>query len=99
MFSYPCYQIFSTLRKLIGVVHPLDGGLSWSLLRCSDEDDVAVPVDMKARVEQHCKLAVALLVIEECFNPMVDPRTNIDMITQALYNRRYVSLTTALLAS
>ena len=58
-----------------------------------DEDREAKPTDIKLRVEQHCKLAVALVVIKECFNPMIDPRTNIDMITQALYNRWYVSLT------
>ena len=45
----------------------------------------AKPNDIKMSVEQHCKLAVALLVIKECFNPMIDPRTNIDMIIQALY--------------
>ena len=58
-----------------------------------DEDREAKPTDIKMRVEQHCKLAVALVVIKECFNPMIDPRTNIDMITQALYNRWYVFLT------
>ena len=86
-----CWQIFSGLRQLVGIPQPLTGGLSWSLLRCMDKDTETGPTDRKSMVEQHSKLAVALLVIKECFNPMVDPRTNIDMITQSMYNRWYVS--------
>lgn len=52
-----------------------------------EEDKVAQIIDSTVAIDYHSKLAVALLVIKECFNPMVDPRTNIDMITHAMYNR------------
>lgn len=82
-----CGKIFSTLRGLIGIANPLGRGFSWTLLRCMEEDKVAELIDSTVAIDYHSKLAVALLVIKECFNPMVDPRTNIDMITHAMYNR------------
>ncbi|KAI5075515.1 hypothetical protein GOP47_0009591 [Adiantum capillus-veneris] len=80
-----CKKIYSGLKSLNGVTHSLDKGFSWSLLHCIEEPQ---PEDSKIVAEINSKLAVALLVLKECFNPMVDPRTNIDMITHAAYNRR-----------
>lgn len=82
-----CGKIFSTLKGLVGIANPLGRGFSWTLLRCMEEDKVAQIIDSTVAIDYHSKLAVALLVIKECFNPMVDPRTNIDMITHAMYNR------------
>ena len=73
------------LRGFNGVAHPLDGGLEWTFLRCSDIKSNSN--ETRVQVEHNSKLAMGLLVIRECFNPMVDPRTNIDMIAQAVYNR------------
>eukprot|EP00250_Pteridium_aquilinum_P011029 c19792_g1_i1 orf=694-4953(-) len=82
-----CEKIFSSLRGLIGIAHPLGGGFSWTLLRCMEEDKATQLINDTEAIDCHSKLAVALLIIKECFNPMVDPRTNIDMITHAMYNR------------
>ncbi|MCO5588609.1 hypothetical protein L7F22_042566 [Adiantum nelumboides] len=82
-----CEQIFLSLRSLVGISHALPGGFSWTLLRCTEEDNVRDSIQSITQIDCHSKLAVALLVIKECFNPMVDPRTNVDMITHAMYNR------------
>ncbi|KAH7352932.1 hypothetical protein KP509_19G070400 [Ceratopteris richardii] len=95
VFCQPsCEEIFSSLRSMIGISHSLPGGFSWTLLRCMEEDNISEPAKRKFQIDCHSKLAVALLVIKECFNPMVDPRTNIDMITNAVYNRRLLHCST-----
>ncbi|KAH7282452.1 hypothetical protein KP509_35G031200 [Ceratopteris richardii] len=80
-----CKKIYSSLRNLIGISHPLGGGFYWTLLQCTEELEAE---DLQSTLDVNSKLAVALLVLKECFNPMSDPRTNIDMITHAAYNRR-----------
>lgn len=86
--GHHCQKVFSSLKKLIGECHPLDGGFSWTLLRHMDEDYKQQPSEIvEVIAEQHSKLAVALLVMQECFVPMDDPRTNIDMLTHVVYNR------------
>ncbi|MCO5603947.1 hypothetical protein L7F22_058104 [Adiantum nelumboides] len=80
-----CKKIYSGLRNLIGITHSIGNGFSWTLLHCIEEPQ---PEDWKTVAENNSKLAVSLLVLKECFNPMDDPRTNIDMITHAAYNRR-----------
>jgi hypothetical protein len=37
-------------------------------------------------LESNLKLAVALGVLNECFNPVIDQRTKIDMLHQAVYS-------------
>ncbi|KAH7284932.1 hypothetical protein KP509_33G002900 [Ceratopteris richardii] len=80
-----CRKIYSSLRSLIGISHPFGGGFYWTLLQCTEELEVE---DLQSTLDVNSKLAVALLVLKECFNPMCDPRRNIDMITHAAYNRR-----------
>ncbi|RZC74279.1 hypothetical protein C5167_049754 [Papaver somniferum] len=82
-----CQQIFTGLRSRIGNLNHIDGGYSWTLLRCIQGDQKA-PSAQKFALMAECnpKLAVALTIMEECFVPMVDPRTGVDMIPQVIYN-------------
>ncbi|KAI3918805.1 hypothetical protein MKX01_042125 [Papaver californicum] len=82
-----CQQIFTGLRSRIGNLNHIDGGYSWTLLRCI-QGDQKVPSAQKFALMAECnpKLAVALTIMEECFVPMVDPRTGVDMIPQVIYN-------------
>ncbi|KAI3914895.1 hypothetical protein MKX01_018064 [Papaver californicum] len=82
-----CQQIFTGLRSQIGNLNHIDGGYSWTLLRCI-QGDQKVPSAQKFALIAECnpKLAVALTIMEECFVPMVDPRTGVDMIPQVIYN-------------
>ncbi|KAJ0969520.1 hypothetical protein J5N97_022397 [Dioscorea zingiberensis] len=82
-----CQEVYSGLRSRVGVVNHIDDGFSWSILRCSDSEQKVYSKPKIALVaECHSKLAIALTLMEECFLPMVDPRTGIDMIPQVLYN-------------
>jgi hypothetical protein len=51
----------------------------------SSQDSTPVVV-----LESNVKLAVALGVLKECFNPVKDRRTKIDMVHQAVYSLGYV---------
>ncbi|CAK9874214.1 unnamed protein product [Sphagnum jensenii] len=83
-----CERIYRGLRGLVGTNNFLGEGFSWTLLRSQDEDpDPKTEVDKELLAEQNIKLSIALSVMQECFRPMIDPRTKVDVIAHALYNR------------
>jgi hypothetical protein len=85
-------QIYQWLRSHVGVANFFDDGLSWTLLRCNHEEQKVHSAQRIALMaECNTKLAVSLTLMDECFVPMVDPRTSIDMIPHVMYNRGYVS--------
>lgn len=83
-----CREIFTALRGLVGISHPMEGGFAWTLLRSMKKDQGLLPSSLEDMAEHHSKLSVAHGVMQECFVPMIDPRTNINLLSQALYNRR-----------
>ncbi|KAL2620318.1 hypothetical protein R1flu_000523 [Riccia fluitans] len=85
-----CGKIFRGLRGLVGVNKPMEGGFSWTLLRSQAEDDrkSGCVSNTEMNAEHDSKLSIALSVMQECFRPMIDPRTKIDIISHVLYNRR-----------
>ncbi|XP_047315237.1 increased DNA methylation 1-like [Impatiens glandulifera] len=83
-----CQEVYSGLHTLIGCAKFLSDGFSWTLLRCIHEEQ-KVHSDQRIialKAECNSKLAVALTIMEECFLPMVDPLTGIDMIPHLVYS-------------
>ncbi|KAL0743604.1 hypothetical protein Bca4012_085117 [Brassica carinata] len=82
-----CEKVHTGLSSRVGVIHPIADGLSWTVLKCFQEDGKAQSARRLAlKAECNSKLAVALSIMEECFLSMVDARTGIDMIPHVLYN-------------
>ncbi|KAK9092858.1 hypothetical protein Syun_027769 [Stephania yunnanensis] len=82
-----CQEVFSGLRSRLGVSSHIADGFSWTILKCIDGDQ-KIPTAHKFALMAECnsRLAVALSIMEECFLPMIDPRTGIDMIPHVIYN-------------
>ncbi|KAM7495404.1 hypothetical protein LguiB_030013 [Lonicera macranthoides] len=82
-----CKEVYSRVHSRIGITNHMSDGFSWTLLRCSDQKVQSAAQRFVAwKAECNLKLAVALTIMEECFLPMVDPRTGIDMIPHIVYN-------------
>ncbi|KAD6794498.1 hypothetical protein E3N88_05394 [Mikania micrantha] len=83
-----CEEVHSGLHSQIGIMNPISDGFSWTLLKCIHGDIKVHSAQRLVALKAECnlKLAVALTIMEECFLPMVDPRTGIDMIPHVLYN-------------
>ncbi|XP_065861978.1 increased DNA methylation 1 [Euphorbia lathyris] len=85
--SGSCQEVYTGLTSRVGTINHIADGFCWILLRCINEDK-KVPSAQRFALKAECnsKLAVALTIMEECFQSMVDSRTGIDMIPHVLYN-------------
>lgn len=80
-----CRKVFRKLQKLIGVRNKLETGIFWSIVRRFD-DPSKFPSRMAQRVESNSKTAVAYAVMDECFVPIIDQRSGINLIHNVVYN-------------
>ncbi|XP_047174002.1 uncharacterized protein LOC124841721 [Vigna umbellata] len=81
-----CRELSEQLKKYLGTKHELEAGFSWSLIHRTDEDSDAGCRGITQMVECNSKLAIALTVMNECFLPVIDRRSGINLIRNILYN-------------
>lgn len=82
-------KVYEKLEMMVGVNHKLDGGYSWTLLKHMNEDEKNSDIglyDLYKRAECHSKLELAWSVMKDCFEPITDRHTKIDVIQSVVYN-------------
>ncbi|KAM0873361.1 hypothetical protein ACQ4PT_038152 [Festuca glaucescens] len=83
-----CQQIYTTMRSLVGIPDHTDDDFSCTILRSNDDQKVCSAADIALLAECNMKLVIALSILEECFLPIFDPRTGIDIMPPMVYNWR-----------
>lgn len=81
-----CQELYTRLQKLLWIKHELDSGFSWSLIHRPDPLPDPSSVYLYQRSECISKIAIALLVMNECFLPILDRRSGINQIHNVVYN-------------
>ncbi|VAH47896.1 unnamed protein product [Triticum turgidum subsp. durum] len=83
-----CQQIYTSMRSRVGIPDHLDDGFSCTILRNNDDQKVHSASDIALLAECSMKLIIALSILEECFLPIFDPRTGVDIMPPIVYNWR-----------
>ncbi|XP_015692214.1 uncharacterized protein LOC102714551 isoform X2 [Oryza brachyantha] len=83
-----CQQIYINLRSRVGIPNHTGDGFSCTILRNNGDQRVSTAAAIAILAECNLKLVIALSIMEECFLPILDARTGIDIIPPIVYNWR-----------
>ncbi|CAN6292495.1 unnamed protein product [Urochloa humidicola] len=81
-----CRLLFEELQSLLGVKKDLEQEFTCRVIQRVHEDVPETVITLDERVECNSKIAVALSLMDECFLPIVDQRTGINLIRNVVYS-------------
>ncbi|KAI5074180.1 hypothetical protein GOP47_0010141 [Adiantum capillus-veneris] len=85
-----CHNVFKRLRRLVGREFSLgSSGLKWMLLRSVPKINGEKAANyMMQKISTEKQLAKACKILEQCFDPIVDSETGVDLLSQMVYSRK-----------
>lgn len=81
-----CRLLFEELQNLLAAKKDLEPGYSCRVVQRIHEDVPETVLALDKRVECNSKIAVALSLMDECFLPIIDQRTGINLIRNVVYS-------------
>ncbi|CAN6322617.1 unnamed protein product [Urochloa humidicola] len=81
-----CRLLFEELQSFLGVKKDLEQEFSCRVIQRVHEDVPETVITLDERVECNSKIAVAFSLMDECFLPIVDQRTGINLIRNVVYS-------------
>ncbi|KAF3337284.1 Increased DNA methylation 1 [Carex littledalei] len=85
--SKSCHKLAAQLSDLIGISNHMEGDFSWTLLKIRENLGENNQRSLSSIVAGNLKLSTGLSLLRECFLPLIDQRTSIDVLSQAIYSR------------
>ncbi|KAJ4748623.1 Acyl-CoA N-acyltransferase with RING/FYVE/PHD-type zinc finger protein [Rhynchospora pubera] len=85
--SWSCQKLATQLLDLIGISNHLEGDLCWNLLKIRENCGENMQRSVSSILGGNLKLSAGLSLLRECFLPLIDQRTSIDVLSQAIYSR------------
>ncbi|KAK3029837.1 hypothetical protein RJ639_038271 [Escallonia herrerae] len=81
-----CKEVKEKLGKIVGEENKLADGYTWTLLQRTDSDPNVCPDELYRGTICNSKLGVAWRLINECFEPLIDRHTSVDMVQSVVYS-------------
>ncbi|XWS62037.1 hypothetical protein CRYUN_Cryun07bG0176500 [Craigia yunnanensis] len=82
-----CRKIYEGLQSMLGVRNDLQDGLSWTLVQRTEQPFGSYAGYVYKKVQSNSKIAVAWLVMNECFLSTIDRHTRANIAQNVVYNR------------
>ncbi|KAL8160673.1 hypothetical protein V2J09_002210 [Rumex salicifolius] len=82
-----CEQIYERFQRLVGVKAEVGDGYTCTFIKRPESQDITSRSDVEPKeIENMSKLAIALSVMDECFLPITDHRSGVNLMRHTLYS-------------
>ncbi|KAM1024460.1 hypothetical protein ACFX13_038458 [Malus domestica] len=82
-----CSEIFHKLELIAGIKNHLDEGYSWTLLKREDISLGGPTESLHKKLECNSKIAVAGILMDQCFETIIDRYTRTNVVQSVIYSR------------
>jgi hypothetical protein len=81
------FQLAAQLSDLIGISNHMEEDFCWTILKNMENLGENTKRSLLSILEGNLKLSIGLSLLRECFLPLIDQRSSIDVLSQAIFSR------------